>query len=65
MSSGAYHACDMCGRIEMENNTNWSLFHSGMWTNESKLFDLCPECSAKVQKLIHGYKKDGESDGEA
>lgn len=65
MSSGTYHTCDMCGRIEMEDNTKWGWFHSSMWTDEYELFDLCPECCVKVQKFIHGHKEDGESDGEA
>lgn len=65
MSTGAYYTCDMCGRIEMKGNAKWGWFHSGLWVDDYDRFDLCPECSVKVQNFIHGHEDEGKSDGES
>lgn len=55
MSTGTYKACDMCKRTETGDTSGWGSFYSGLWVN--KAFDLCPECTLKVQRFIRGQKE--------
>lgn len=49
-----YIRCDMCRR-EFEPDTPMGYFMDSRWAEGSEAFDLCAECSERVQRFImHG-----------
>lgn len=62
MSTGMYRTCDMCKRIELGDTSKWGTFYNGQWVDGTENFDLCPDCSLKVQMFIRHHEEDSDGD---
>lgn len=63
MSKVECRRCDMCGRIVFGNEEMGS-FIGAQWPRNEENFDLCNECSGKVQRFIHEQPKRKEVKGD-